>query len=334
MFKKVFILSFIVFFVSIFNFNITKAVPNVQDIRLNYCEDMGKNIQDDSRLINIKPGEEKELCLDFSNSSQEDANVFYGFTVGFIDNGSQLCRPNVKEENDFSKFFSNDNGNIRVFPLKSGENKMIKEKIKTPLGMSGMSYGCLMYGIAGGEAKTQMFTIVALVKRSLNLFIGGDADINRTIDILKNKGDIFSTNSKIGAKTTNDGKITLNFKIKNNGNISQNIKINGNMYNVLGYEKIFEVASVLVGPGKEIELKSNELLLPVYKGFFDTQFTLTAEPVFGFNTDNLDAKFKTPTIITETGKIFIFSRIWIIVALVAIIVLVLIFRPLFKKHQQ
>lgn len=334
MFKKVFLWLSLVVLLSLFSFNITKAVPNVQSIRLDYCEDMWKNVQDDSRLINLKAWEEKELCLNFSNSSQEDANVFYWFTVGFIDWWSQLCRPNVKEENDFSKFFSNDNWNIRVFPLKAGENKMTKEKIKTPLWMSGMSYGCLMYWIAWWEAKTEMFTIIALVKRSLNLFIWWDADINRTINILNNKWDIFSTNSKIWAKTTSDGKIILNFKIKNNWNISQNIKIDWNMYNVLWYEKTFEVRSTLVEPWKEIQLNSNELLLPAYKWLFDTQFTLTAEPVFGFNTDNLDAKFKTPTIITETWKIFIFSRIWIIAGILALVVLVLIFRPMFKKHQQ
>lgn len=335
MFKKVFLWFFALFLVSTFNFNITNATIDVQQIRLNYCEDEWKNIQDDSKLINIKPWEEKEICLSFSNTSQETGGIFYWFTVWFLERATQLCLANVKEENDFSKFFSNDNWNIRTFILNPGETKTIKEKIKAPLWMSWMFYWCLLHWVTAWEVKEEkMFTIVALIKRSLNLFIWWESDISKTINLLKNKWDIFSTNSKIWAKTTPDGKIILSFLIKNNWNISQSIKIDWNMFNALWFEKTFEVKSILVEPWKEIELKSNELLLPTYKWLFDTQFTLTAEPVFGFNTDSMDAKLKAPTIITETGKIFIFSRIRIIVAIVAIAVIVLIFRPMFKKHQQ
>jgi len=334
MFKKVFMMSSIIFLLWAFGFNITKSEPNVQSIRLSYCEDIWKNVQDDSRLITINQWEEKEICLDFSNSSQEKTNVFYWFTVWFIDGWSQLCRPNVKEENEFSKIFLNDNWNIRVFPLNWGENKTIKEKIKVPIWMSWMIYWCLMYWIAWWEVKTDMFTIVALVKRSLNLFVWWEADIVNTINILTNKWNVFSTNPKIWAQTVTGNKIILHFLIKNNWNISQNIKIDWNIYNVLWFEKPFEIQSILVEPWKEIELQSNELLLPTYKWFFDAQFTLTAEPVFGFNADHIDAKLKTPTIITQSWKIFIFSRIWVIVAIWAILVLVLIFRPIFKRHQQ
>lgn len=334
MFKKLFIYSTGIFLLSAFSINITKAATNVQEIRINYCEDVWKwNIQNDSRMINIKPGEEKEICLSFSSSSTEKTDVFYWFTVWFLDWGSQLCRVNVKEENDFSKFFSNSVWNNRVFTIKPGETKTIIEKIKAPLWMSWMVYGCLLHWIAWWETKNKMFTIVALVKRSLNLFIGWDSDINKSIELLDGKWNIFSTNSSLWAKSVGENRITLNFSIKNNGNISQNITISWTINNFLWLEKKFTTKPLLVAPLQEVELSSNELLLPAYKWFFDAEFTLTGEPVFGFNTDKLDPKTKEPTILSETWTIFIFSRAWIIIALFIILILYLILRPIFKKHK-
>ncbi|MFZ2151049.1 MAG: hypothetical protein WAZ12_01955 [Candidatus Absconditicoccaceae bacterium] len=324
------------FFVSIFLLGFVSSISkaDVQNIKMTYCENVGINTQDDSKLITINPGEEQEICLNFSSTEEGEVNVIYGFTEGSLNNkGTQVCNPSIEEANPFSNLFSNDNGNIRSFNLKSGDIKIIKEKISVPVGMSGMIYGCMLHKIKGLQSK-KMFTIEALMKRHLNIFIGGAAEIKKSVTLLGNKGDIFSSNSNISVKKIDNDKISLGLLIKNNGNISQNINIDGSINNALGYEKTFTTTPVLVGPGKEIQISSEALLIPTYKGFFNTSIKITAQPVFAFNVDNLDPALKETTTITETGKIFIFSRIWIIAGILALAVLMLIFRPLFKKHQQ
>lgn len=330
--KNFFKLLFISIFLLGFASNATKA--DVQNIRMDYCENLGKKTTDDSKLITTNPWEEKEICLNFSSNEVEEVNITYWFTE-WIFNGrwTQICNANFEEPNWFSRFFSNDNWNIRKIALKPGEHKIIKEKITVPLWISWMVYGCLMHKI--DEAKSnKMFTVVAVIKRKLNIFVWWNSEISKWISILKNKGNIFSTNPKIWAKITNNGKMTLTFTVKNHWNISQNISITWTMINALWFEKIFETKPILVGPWKEINIPSQELLLPAYKWFFNIESKLTATPIFDFNADSLDAKIKEPKTFIETWTIFIFSRVWIIVAIVAILILVLILRPLFKKHKE
>ncbi|MCF7834758.1 hypothetical protein K9M48_01745 [Candidatus Gracilibacteria bacterium] len=327
LFKSIFTSVFLIGFI------ISLANADVQNVRIGYCEDNGKNLQDDSKLIEIQPGEQKEICLNISNGEPNDVNVIYGFTKGFLnDAGAQLCNSNIEEENEFMKLFSNDNGNIRNINLKQGETKTIKEKITVPIGMSGMFYGCMLHKIATPDTN-KMFQIVAMVKRSLNLFIGGNGEIKNSIKLIKTDGDVFSSNNKIGARSDENNKITLNFSIKNDGNVGQNIKINGTLYNALGLEKTFEIATVLVGPGAEMELNSNPILLPTYKGLFNVSSSIEAEPVFIFNADNIDDEFKKTTTMEESTKIFIFSWLWIVAGLVILLILIMLLRPLFKKHK-
>jgi len=332
MFKKNFLK---LFFVSIFLLWLISGISkaDVQSIRMDYCENVGKKTQDDGKLININPWEQKEICLNFSSTQPEEVTVTYWFTESLF-NGrwTQICKANMDEENSFSKLWSNDNWNVRSFTIKSGDIKIIKETINVPIGMSWMVYGCFMHKIEAGKS-SKMFTVVAVIKRQLNVFIWWAAEIKKWIIISTSKWDIFSTNNKISAKTLDNGKISLGFLIKNNWNVGQNIKIEWNMYNALWFEKTFTTTPVLVGPWIETEINSEALLIPSYKWFFNTEIKLTAEPVFLFNVDGIDPKLQEPIIINETAKIFIFSWIWIIAALVAILVLVLIFRPLFKKHR-
>lgn len=327
LFKSIFTSVFLIWFI------ISLANADVQNVRIGYCEDNGKNLQDDSKLIEIQPWEQKEICLNISNWEPNDVNVIYWFTKWFLNDAwAQLCNSNIEEENEFMKLFSNDNWNIRNINLKQWETKTIKEKITVPIWMSWMFYGCMLHKIATPDTN-KMFQIVAMVKRSLNLFIWWNGEIKNSIKLIKTDWDVFSSNNKIWARSDENNKITLNFSIKNDWNVGQNIKINWTLYNALWLEKTFEIATVLVWPWAEMELNSNPILLPTYKWLFNVSSSIEAEPVFIFNADNIDDEFKKTTTMEESTKIFIFSWLWIVAWLVILLILIMLLRPLFKKHK-
>lgn len=301
---------------------------------MTYCENIGKKILDDNKLVTIAPWWESEICLNFSSNQDTPVNVTYGFAEWFLnDRGTQLCNVNIEEPNSFNSLFSNDNGNIRTISLQPWENKTIKEKIFVPLGMSGMIYGCMLHKIEAPKWDG-MFSVVAMVKRHLNIFVWWDADISKWVELLKSPWDKLSSNNKLWVRLTPDGRATLSFLVKNAGNISQNIQVAWNIYNALWFEKTFETAWVLVWPWQETEIQSESFILPSYKWFFSISMDMTATPSFSFNTDGLDPAIKEPTTISQTWKLFIFSWIWLIVWAFVLIVVVLILRPLFKKHKQ
>jgi hypothetical protein len=65
--------------------------------------------------------------------------------------------------------------------------------------------------------------------------------------------------------------------------------------------------------------------LPSYKWFFTVEFNVKSDPQFAFAITN--EKLKQPWYITDTGKIFLFSRIRVIVLVVLLLVLYKIIIP-------
>jgi len=150
-------------------FGISKA--DVQNIRMDYCENVGKRTPESSRLINLNSWEQKEICLNFSSKETEEVKVIYGFTEAlFNSRWTQVCQANMDVPNSFNKLRSNDNWNVRSFFLKPGETKVIIEKLNVPAGMSWMNYWCFMHKIATVKSN-KMFTVVVVIKRILNVFV-------------------------------------------------------------------------------------------------------------------------------------------------------------------
>ncbi|MCF7834754.1 hypothetical protein K9M48_01725 [Candidatus Gracilibacteria bacterium] len=258
--------------------------------------------------------------------------VTYGFSKGLLnENQVQICDQDMGDNNEFSKLFKNSNGN-RTFTLDSGKPITIKEKINIPLGMEGMIYGCLAYkATAVGPKAGGVFDIVIRKAVHLNLFIGGDYEIRSSIALLKNKSDIFSSNNKIKAEVI-DNELILSLIAENNSNIAQKISMNGKIYNALGFQQKFEIPEKKLIPNSSEEFTVNVGILPFYKGPFNVSIDIQGIPSFDFDTSNIDPSLKEPITIQESGKIFIFTRIWILIAILIILILVLILRPLFRKH--
>ena len=163
--KALFVSTLLIWLVS----SISKA--DVQNIKMSYCENVGKRTPDTSRLINLNSGEQKEICLNFSSAEPEEVQVIYGFTESlFNSRWTQICQANMDVPNSFNKLRSNDNWNVRSFFLKPGETKIIIEKLNVPAGRSWMNYWCFMHKIATVKSN-KMFTVVVVIKRILNVFV-------------------------------------------------------------------------------------------------------------------------------------------------------------------
>jgi hypothetical protein len=80
-----------------------------------------------------------------------------------------------------------------------------------------------------------------------------------------------------------------------------------------------------LAPGATNEFKVSVGVLPVYKWLLSVNLNIKNDPQFLFPIS--DEKLKQPWYYPETGSIFIFSRIWVGVIIVLILIIYRLFVP-------
>lgn len=318
--KKLLMCVFFVWLFCIFFQWIVKA--DVSNVNLTLCEDTEKEYM-------LDVGEEKELCFDLKNKWEEDYIITYWFTEAIIDpDGLYLCSGKPSSWTTFAKTLKNPE--LKDITLKWGETKQIKETQIVPVWMTGNIYWCLSYTIKGGWYHTewQMFTVIIARTLPLKVFIGKAGDIINNIEMLPIKWGVFSTDNKIKALVDKENKLVLSFLVQNNGNIEQDITITGTIYNMLWFEKSFSV-SRKIGAKSSWELMTNVWFLPSYKGFFTINYSVENTPSFQFDVSNVDKSIMKKWYIENKAKIYIFSRITLII----IVLIIVLFIKLFSKRK-
>lgn len=302
-----------------------------QSIKLDFCDWIDANLP-----VQIQPWETKEICLSFTSKSQSKEKVTYWFMEWYMPaQWTQVCKLEqwIDWWNAYSNLFSNNEWNQRTFILEPGEVKIVKEKINVPIWKEWMTYWCIVHKTETIDKEWWMFNIVVLMQRYFNLFVWWNAEINNSIKLLKVKSDVRSSNRNLWIKINWD-KISTNFLIKNDWNISQTISIKWTIYNALWFEKEFEIPATTLSPWIETNIESESFLIPSYKWFFTISSEIISEPKFEFNPSEIDDALKQPKTIEESSKIFLFSRIRLIIWTVALIIIIMLLRPLLKKHHQ
>ncbi len=334
MIKKSHFLFLVLLWLFIFNSSLTNAAQTVP-ADFTFCDTGYKPL---TRMFTIfaNKWEEKEICWRFSTSSETPVEITYWLSMWtFNQNWVQVCDQDMTDNNEFSKLFTNQDWNVKVFTITNTQPKEIKEKIRIPLSASWMIYGCVTYkGKQATRADWKIFDIVMRKAVKLNIFAWWNADIKSSIKLLSNKWKVFSSNNKIKADLTKDNRLNLGFLIQNAGNVGQEISITWTIYNALWFEKQFTVPSQKLAWWKQSDFQTNIWVIPTYKWFFDIAITVSSTPTFDFDSTNIDAKFKQTATIEETWKIFIFSRLRVIAGILALLIIYLILRPMFKKHKQ
>jgi hypothetical protein len=240
----------------------------------------------------------------------------------------------MSDNNAFSKYIVPTNWASKTFSISAKDwHKIIKEKFKVPLWMSWIFFWCMSYQWKWISKKSwQLLDIVFRKTAKINVMIWWSAAIKSSIQLLTNKWTIFSSNNKIKAELDKNNKLNLWFLVENNGNLDQNVSIKWSIYNAMWFEKQFDIPMQTIAWTSKYEFKTNAWVLPFYKWFFKVEFSIKAEPQFWFDTTNLDAKLKETTTLEWKWQLFIFSRIWIIVWAIVILIIWMLLRPLFKKH--
>jgi hypothetical protein len=301
----------------------------IQDVSLKFCNDGLDKLAKDY-VIKLDQGKKQDLCIYIENKSDKPVHIKYSFPNGLLNpQGNQVC----DNWDDFTQFFVHNPK--REAYLSWNSSLILKETIVAPVGLLGMQYGCLAYQATQPEV-TWMWGVFNMEVRKvahINLFVGSEAFIENKVDFIPGKSSLFSSNKNIVANLTDEGDLILNFSLQNNWNMDQDIVLEWKLYNPLGFERIFTLSWGKLGIGEIYEWSVNLWVIPFYKWLFSVRATLTATPSLGFADALLDARYKEPLVIKETGTLFIFSLSHVVVVVVVLLLIIAILVPKKKKPE-
>ncbi len=310
------------------------SAASLDSVSFRFCDDVNDKIYlANQKVIAVKPGEDNEMCVNFVNNADEKVKVLYGFSYGFLNEAwTQVCDQDSSRNNKFSKFFVQSWDSALI--LEAWEQKTLKVKIKVPLWIKGMQYGCFIDTVEGASAKKSegsMFSVVVRKVFPLNLFVGEPGEIKNALTLKAIGGGLYSTNSKIKAEIKDGSNLDISTHIKNEWNITQTVQISGTLYNFLGFEKSFSSQEIKLTPGEEKDFVANVGIIPGYKGVFTVNMKVTGTPFFDFDISGMDESIKKGSSISVNGMIYAFSRTSVIALIALIVIILLIVRP--RKRQ-
>lgn len=336
MYKK--LLWLLVMSLGMFTMVSIASAASLESVWFRFCDDTNGDIYlANKKVISVKPWQDNEMCVTFSNGSDEKVKVKYGLSYWLLNEwGTQVCDQDSSRTNKFSRFFVQPSDS--TFTLEAKEQKTIKVQIKVPVWVNGMQYWCLINTVEGMEGPVQktvwsMFGVVVRKVFPLNLFVGEPWAIKNTLTLKNIEWWIYSTNSKIKAEIKNGNDLDISAHIKNEWNVTQTIAMSGTVNNFFGFEKVFTIQEIKLLPWEEKNVTANVGVIPWYKGLFTVNINAKGTPFFEFDVSGLDETIKNWTSLTESATIYAFSWISIIAIAAIILVLLMIIKPR-KKHAQ
>lgn len=332
MMNKTFFVLSLVFLWSIFwllaNVSYVQAYEqeDLNNVVVRFCDKLWDIIFKKTIYIETWTDAKVRFCI--YNNWTKKVPITYGFTTATYNSvGNRVCRSRTDiTNNDFILIPETENRTVYIDALGS---KIIEEDIVVPPGMTWLQMGCLtaeVWGNANGiEELSWMFSLSIRKAFDLDVVIGGMADIENSIKVLNTTWWVYSTNKKVKTQVDEENNLTLWFLIENNWNVAQNIVITGKIYNALWFEKEFVLNNKTILPKATNSLVVNVGILPSYKWFFSVKFAIQNTPQLDFNLT--DQKLTQPWYITEKAKIFVFSWISVIVAIILLLLLYKLVAP-------
>ena len=178
--------------------------------------------------------------------------------------------------------------------------------------MAGVSNGCLVYSIDNEKLETQTngnATFDVLVRKGyfINAFVGGEISRNLTLQDTIQWDYQYKKNL-----------LTIKVPMINNGNIDEEISFDGELTNILSYQKHFSEEKTIY-PHKELVLEISTDDIPWYQAFYTLKGTLTHKGKVSFDSSLAQGDTHEEKVIPVEIQIFIFPRVLILVILGAII---------------
>lgn len=302
----------------------TYTQEDMNKVTIRFCNQTWELKHDD--LIIVEPWQDKKLRLCISNQADKPVSFAWGYAIGEYNSvASHVCGGDMWPTNRFSILIPETQE--RKMIISGMTEKVIEEKIVIPPGMSGLQMWCLLYKLSTPDLLSlwSMFNIELRKYGYLDIMVWWESTIKNKIAILDATGGVFSSNKKIKATVDKDNNLTLSFLMENQGNIAHNITMTGKVSNMLGFQKDITLNTTTLAPGATNEFKVSVGVLPVYKWLLSVNLNIKNDPQFLFPIS--DEKLKQPWYYPETGSIFIFSRIWVGVIIVLILIIYRLFVP-------
>ena len=128
------------------------AKADIQDVSFRFCDDTNNTaFLAWKKNISVTPGVAKELCMNFTTTSEVPRQITYGFTKWIVGKSwIQVCDANKWPNNVFSKYLTTTGS--RTFVITKSQPKTVREKMVFPIGTTGTQYWCLAYSLATPDA--------------------------------------------------------------------------------------------------------------------------------------------------------------------------------------
>lgn len=272
----------------------------------------------------LDSGKEWEICMEFSNYSEWDVSISYGFVDGTVtaDNyKSKAC----KNEWDIKNFWQYVNQDINEIDIPSMTKVRQKAYIKFPSWFTGMVNGCLTYFISDKSEKVNldsaMFDVLVRKASFIDILVGWE--LYRNLKLAE--GDPIKANYD-----RSKNSIILDVVFENKGNVNESVLVSWVVSSIFGYSVNFSGENVKVLSDENGVLKIETKNIPWYKWPFNISLDIVSNPDFNFNPDSLPDTIKTPITITANASIFILP--WIFIYILWGLILLIIIVKFLMKH--
>lgn len=288
---------------------------SVWDVAVQFCngDEPTKNLS-----MILEWGMEKDICMDFSNYSDNDVTIKYGFVDGTIakwDTPKKACK-NEWDITEFGQYVTQDTDTITILAWQTVRQKA---KIKYPAWFSGMVNGCLTYSVAWDQSnmwdEDNMFTILVRRAKFIDVLVGGE--LKRDVQFSDDNSLSYYYDSKAN-------QFVINISLTNAWNVDENVSVSGVVSNSFGYNKEISLENIKVvsDSKKDIQIIVDEL--PWYKLSYNADLTLVWNPEFAFDPATLPDSVKEPMTIHLSLDMFQFPWILLVYLLWWIVFIVLV----------
>lgn len=295
---------------------------NIWDVSVKFCN--GENNTKALSMV-LDSGKEWEICMEFSNFSENDVDISYGFVDGVV-TADQYKSKACKNEWDDTMFWQYVRQDVSKINIPSMSKVIQKSYVKFPAGMTGMVNGCLTYFVSNAKDTTTidsaMFDVLVRKASFIDVLVGGKLSRN-----LKLSNEEKSINSYYDKEKN---ALILEVRFDNAGTVNEWVIMGWKISNIFGYSATFsgEVVKVLSDGSQVLKMKINNL--PWYKWPFNVELNIGSNPEFDFDPASIPATMKKPIYIDAKTNVFVMP--WMIIYILWGLIVLFVLIKIISKH--
>lgn len=320
--KRIAILMWFILSVFIFIWTSFAQNASIGDVSVNFCNE-DNNTKSLSMVLD--GWKEWEICIEFSNFSESDVDITYGFVDWVVTADkykSKACK-NEWEDTMFGRYVRQDVNKISIPSMSKVRQKAY---IKFPVGLTGMVNWCLTYFVSNTKETTTIDSAMfdVLVRKASFIDVLVWWELSRNLKLSSDKDAIssyFDSDNDI---------LVLELKFDNLGTVNEWIVIGWKISNMFGYTAEFsgQVVKVLSDSSQILKIQISQL--PWYKWLFDVELNVMSTPQFDFDPASIPADMKEAIYIEAKTNVFVMP--WMIIYILWWFIVLIILIKLLAKH--